>query len=139
MSFFLDTDIFTLAYYGNTNLRGRMAREGQSVGLTVVTRFEVLWGRITALLKSSDSVQLVQAWDNLQRSEIYLNSFSIEPFNDVAIAISKRFENDKALRKIGRADLLIACIALAHDATLVTRNVKDFAKVPNLKIENWAK
>lgn len=35
-------------------------------------------------------------------------------------------------------DLRIACIALAHDATLVTRNTKDFAHVPNLKVENWA-
>ena len=37
-----------------------------------------------------------------------------------------------------RGDLLTACIALAHDATLVTRNTRDFAVVPGLKIENWA-
>lgn len=34
-------------------------------------------------------------------------------------------------------DLRIACIALAHDATLLTRNTVDFAQVPALRVENW--
>jgi tRNA(fMet)-specific endonuclease VapC len=34
-------------------------------------------------------------------------------------------------------DLKIASIALAHDATLLTRNTRDFAQVPGLRIENW--
>ncbi len=34
-------------------------------------------------------------------------------------------------------DRLIAAHAVALDLTLVTRNVKDFAKVPGLKVENW--
>jgi tRNA(fMet)-specific endonuclease VapC len=37
-----------------------------------------------------------------------------------------------------RPDLLIACIALAQDALLVTRNTKDFNQVPGLRIANWA-
>ena len=44
----------------------------------------------------------------------------------------------QAPKKIGRADLLIACIALAHGETLVTRNVRHFKQVPGLTIENWA-
>ena len=39
--------------------------------------------------------------------------------------------------RIGTMDLKIACIALAHDATLLTRNASDFAKVPGLRVENW--
>jgi len=34
-------------------------------------------------------------------------------------------------------DRLIAAHALSHDLTVVTRNVKDFADVPGLKVENW--
>jgi predicted nucleic acid-binding protein len=37
-----------------------------------------------------------------------------------------------------RPDMLIACIALANDALLVTRNRKDFKKVAHLKLANWA-
>jgi len=44
----------------------------------------------------------------------------------------------KELRKIGRADLLIASIALAKNATLVTRNVGHFKLIPGLKTVNWA-
>ena len=35
------------------------------------------------------------------------------------------------------ADILIAGIALAHDATLVTRNTKHFARVEGLRLEDW--
>jgi predicted nucleic acid-binding protein len=41
------------------------------------------------------------------------------------------------LKQLGRADLLIACIALAHDATLVTRNLRQFRRVPKLRVTNW--
>ena len=46
--------------------------------------------------------------------------------------------SNKKLREIGRGDVPIACIALANQATLVSRNLKDFRRVPNLKVENWA-
>jgi len=38
---------------------------------------------------------------------------------------------------IGPYDLQIAVIALAYDLILVTGNVREFGRVPNLKIENW--
>jgi tRNA(fMet)-specific endonuclease VapC len=39
--------------------------------------------------------------------------------------------------RIGTMDLRIACIVMEHDALLLTRNMKDFEKVPGLKFENW--
>jgi len=39
--------------------------------------------------------------------------------------------------RIRSLDLKIACIVLAHDATVLTRNATDFAQVPGLRIENW--
>lgn len=38
---------------------------------------------------------------------------------------------------IGPNDLLIAAISLANDLTLVTHNVSEFNRVPNLRIEDW--
>jgi predicted nucleic acid-binding protein len=34
-------------------------------------------------------------------------------------------------------DLKIASIALVHGATLISRNVTDFSKVPDLKVADW--
>ena len=42
------------------------------------------------------------------------------------------------LIRIGAMDLKIASIALANNATLLSRNLKDFGKVPDLKVEDWA-
>jgi predicted nucleic acid-binding protein len=40
--------------------------------------------------------------------------------------------------RIGTMDLKIAAIALANDATLLSRNLPDFAKVPGLRVEDWS-
>jgi tRNA(fMet)-specific endonuclease VapC len=40
-------------------------------------------------------------------------------------------------RPIGPYDLQIAAIARAAGLILVTRNVSEFTRVPNLTIENW--
>jgi tRNA(fMet)-specific endonuclease VapC len=38
---------------------------------------------------------------------------------------------------IGPNDLLIAAQALAGELTLVTANLREFARVPSLRVENW--
>ena len=39
---------------------------------------------------------------------------------------------------IGANDLWIACHALAIDATLVSHNVSEFARIEGLRLEDWA-
>ena len=34
-------------------------------------------------------------------------------------------------------DLKIASIVLVHDATLLSRNLRDFRQVPGLRVEDW--
>ncbi len=38
---------------------------------------------------------------------------------------------------IGPNDLVIAATALAHQALLVTANLREFRRVPGLRVENW--
>jgi tRNA(fMet)-specific endonuclease VapC len=38
---------------------------------------------------------------------------------------------------IGAMDLMIAAHALAENAVLVTNNLREFRRVPNLRLENW--
>ncbi len=50
-----------------------------------------------------------------------------------------RAELERKGTPIGSMDLLIAAHAVSLDVILVTNNVKEFARVPNLKIEDWIK
>ncbi len=140
MTFLLDTDSFTLAYFDRHGVRERIAtaRRADTVGLAVVTVWEVLRGRIDAVLKAEDAERLRAARVNLRRSEAYLAEFPAFDFDDPAPDLFEQFSSDRRIRKAGRNDLLIACVALAHGATLVSRNTKDFQGIPNLKLKNWA-
>jgi tRNA(fMet)-specific endonuclease VapC len=52
--------------------------------------------------------------------------------------VATEFQRLQRLRiRIGTMDLKIAAIALAHDATLLSRNLADFKKVPDLRVEDW--
>ena len=41
--------------------------------------------------------------------------------------------------RIGMSDLKIAAIAISQNGTLISRNLNDFKKVPDLRIEDWTK
>ena len=70
--------------------------------------------------------QLLQTYCNL----------AILDFDEKAAAEFVRLK--QARIRIGTMDLKIAAIALANDATLLTRNLSDFSKVPDLKAEDWS-
>ena len=66
---------------------------------------------------------------------------NVIPFtNQAAIEYGKiRAYLEQQGTPIGPLDMLIAGHAKAENMTLVTNNVKEFERVPNLKVENWAK
>lgn len=132
----LDTDTLTLFDHGNANVRRRMAANGDvPIAITVVTRNESLLGRAANLLKAADEAELRIAVVRLLHAEKLLATFCIVGLDDPAIAHFGRLRKQKNLKKIGRPDLLIACIALAQNALLVTRNLKDYKDV--VRVENW--
>lgn len=140
MTYLLDTDAFTHAYYDKYGLRGRIAavRKPDVVTIGIVTRVEILLGRLDAVKKAATGPDLLVMQQRLELSEAYLATFPAVPFDSHAADHFDRFRADKKFPKVNRGDLLIARIALANAATLVTRNVKDFALIPGLAVENWA-
>lgn len=134
----LDTDTLSHLLRGHARVTLRRSQVVDDVVLTIISRIEVLQGRFAAVLKAAGREQLQQAQDRLTESERQLASFDILPVNAAAAAAFERLLNTKGLRRIGRGDLLIAAIALAHRATLVSRNLRDFRQVLGLLVENWA-
>ena len=71
--------------------------------------------------------------------EQFIATLEILPFDagvsrraaEIRCALEKRGEG------IGPLDTLIAATALANNATLVTRNLREFRKVSALKVVNW--
>jgi tRNA(fMet)-specific endonuclease VapC len=134
----LDTDTLSRLHAGDPRLQARQARiDPTQIATTPVTRIEILQGRFAFLLKAADGVQLLRAFDWLARSEELLRQIPVLPINSAVADEFERLRHNKKLQKIGRADLLIAAIALAHEATVVTRNLRHFRQVPGLQVENW--
>jgi tRNA(fMet)-specific endonuclease VapC len=134
----LDTDILTLYFRDHSRVKYRLESAPEVPVTSIVTRVEILQGRFASLLKSADADDLMRAQNRLKLAENALVKFRIVSFDRTAAEKFNVLRQGKKLRKIGRNDLLIACIALAQDATLVTRNVKDFLAVPGVNVQNWA-
>ena len=62
--------------------------------------------------------------------------YPLEPYADKYYG-QIRADLESKGQLIGQNDLLIAAHTLALDVILVTDNVREFARVPNLKLENW--
>jgi tRNA(fMet)-specific endonuclease VapC len=134
----LDTDMLSKLHAGDVRLRTRQAQfNTEQVVTTVISRIEILQGRFDFLLKAVDGEQLLRAFAWLARSEELLRQIIVLPIGDDAATRFDQLRLNKKLKKIGRADLLIAAITLARDATIVTRNTRHFQQVPGLAVENW--
>ncbi len=140
MTYLLDSDTLTHGLYNRRSVTERIdgVRPPDTVGVAEVTRAEALRGRTDAVLKAADGATALRAIELLRGTEAYLARFPLVPFNTAAAAHLDRLRAGRKIWSGGHADLLLACIALAQAATLVTRNLKDFAGMPGLKVENWA-
>jgi predicted nucleic acid-binding protein len=133
-----DTDTLTHFSYGNENVRRKIEEAGEEeLAVAIITRNEVLRGRADSLLKAANENELQKAVERFREAEELLADFLVVGFNDDAIKQFAKLRKQKNLKKMGRADMLIACIALAHNALLITRNVKDYKDVAGLRMENW--
>jgi tRNA(fMet)-specific endonuclease VapC len=118
----LDTDILSLLQRGNAKVVEALEASDDSVlAITLITKIELLRGRHDFVLKAATGEQLLRAEKWLKETELFLLKTPVIYPDTAAATQFDRLRLMKLLRKIGRADLLIASIVLANDATLVTR------------------
>jgi tRNA(fMet)-specific endonuclease VapC len=134
----LDTDTLTYLHAGHPRVVRRLRElDDPDVGTTIITKIELLRGRFEFMLKAASGTDLLRAHQMLTRTEELLAQILVVPLDEAAAVEFDRLRAARRLRKIGRADLLIASVALAHRATLVTRNVRHFQQIPRLTVTNW--
>lgn len=131
MRILLDTDICIYAINRKrpealTQVRGYPVGE---VGISAITYAELRFG-----VENSARVE-----ENMDRLERFLLPLEIVPFDAEAARHygQLRHELKRAGCPIGSNDLLIAAHALALAATLVTNNVREFARIDRLRVEQW--
>lgn len=136
--YLLDTDTLTHVYAGQGRVTERLRRlQSSAVGTTIVNKVEILRGRIEAVRKATDAEQLLRAQTHFLQSEALLESLPVVLYDAKAGTIFDMLRTSPHLRKLGHADLMIASLALAHNAILVTRNLRHFTPIPRLHVENW--
>jgi len=134
----LDTDTLTYLHAGHPGVIERLRKlDDPEVAITIITKIELLRGRFEFLLKAANSSDLIKAQHWLAVTEALLEPLPVIPIDAGSAAQFDRLRIIPALRKIGRADLLIASIVLSHQATLISRNLRHFSQIPQLQLANW--
>ena len=124
----LDTDILVDALRGRGGARDRLAEASpDDFRVSSVAVAELAYG--ARLAREPARAEL--AWRAL------LEPLEVVPFD--AAAAERHAELRLALRAspIGERDLIVAATALAHGLVIVTRNVREFGRVPGVRLDCW--
>jgi tRNA(fMet)-specific endonuclease VapC len=137
--FILDTDSASLFLAGNQKLIYRVTQEVPHVVTTIVTVQELFNGWAGRVNDPAEANNLVRIYGKLWQTTEFLKTIEILTFSEVANTCHQRLiqEHRFLAKKRLEKDMRIAAIALSVGGTIITRNQKDFAQVPNLKIEDW--
>jgi tRNA(fMet)-specific endonuclease VapC len=136
----LDSDHISLIHRGGAEGRRIQARLAavppEDIALCIVTYEEQMRGWLAKIARVPSVAQQKPIYEELnQMLELYCAT-PILPFDDAAISV---FQNLWLQRiRVGTMDLKIAAIAIANNATLLTRNTSDFSKIPGLQIADWS-
>ena len=130
MKVLLDTDI-TSYLFGNRAERVRerfLDYAAGDVGISSITAAELAFG-----------VSVNPSARNRRSVELALEALTIVPFDRNAVHFYGELRAGLHRRGtlIGALDMLIAAQALSLDVPLVTNNLREFRRVPGLRVENW--
>lgn len=135
--YILDTDTLTLLEEGHLAVGQRFLQQRrEDVAISVLSVEEQLSGWYTQVRKAKRPERLEWAYRRLTETVSFLAHLRILTYDQAAMQLYEQLRKRKI--KIGRMDLRIAATVLEQNAILVTRNARDFARVPGLQIEDWS-
>lgn len=136
----LDTDHISLLQHHDSpdaeKIHRRLeAYSPQQVSVSAPTLEEQARSWITLIGRYTDVRQQTAYYARFVSMFRFFETWQILPFDKRAA--EEFLELRRKRVRIGATDLKIAAIALVHDATLVSSNLRDFAKVAGLRVEDW--
>lgn len=135
--FVLDTDILSLWQHGHPAVAEYVANHTDELAITIITVQEQLDGWHSRLSRAKSRKQLADLYQRLANTVQFLSRVKILSYSEAAIERYEQLRERKL--NIGKMDLRIAAIVLELGGTLVSRNSRDFGRLPGLKIEDWSK
>ena len=135
--YILDTDHLSLYEKGNIQvIHNLVLHVNDPIGISVITVLEQLGGWQRALNQAKDDAKRDQIYQRLGQTVESLSGWPVLPYT---LGAMQRRAVFLGLRlNVGSNDLKIAAIALESNATVVTRNIRDFSRVPGLLWEDWS-
>jgi len=138
--YLLDTDHLSLLQTDDAPEKQRLLvrlnmAQADQFAASIVSFQEQTSGWNAYLNKARKRSELIRGYSMLR---IVVADYSYMQLLDFDLAAALQFEllRNQGIR-IGTLDLRIAAIALVQDCTVLTRNLRDFRKVPGLKVEDW--
>ena len=131
MKFLLDTDTCIYALKQNAAVLQRLlAQKPEDIAVSVITEAELR----TGAAKSNSAAKTMRVVEN------FLRPIAILEFNssDAATYAQVRAKLERAGTPIGPLDTLIAAHAVGRKLVLISNNEREFRRVPDLHVQNWA-
>ena len=124
----LDTSTLVDFLRGHRRVIDRFASVSPAdLAMSVMTVSELRYGAIGSR----------EAARGMRESAELINEIRALPFTISAALIHAEIRLALRQQPIGEPDMIIAATALASQAKLVTSNVREFSRVPNLQVESW--
>lgn len=137
MLYILDTDHISLLQRGNTTVREKLLKIApDDRATTIISLSEQFLGWWNEIVRSRNELEAARNFQYLQETIRFFQTLPLLPYDSLAAAEFERLRRAKI--RIGTQDLRIAAIALSRNATVVTRNFRDFRQVLALNLVDWS-
>ena len=94
-----------------------------------------MYGRLNGIRRANSPEKVISAYAKLSATWKYFTSINLLDFDQNAYNCYAEFVRQKI--RVGTQDLRIAAIVISRNGVLVTRNRRDFERVPGLRFEDW--
>ena len=120
---------------GNAALVRRLERAEEPLAIPIVAVEEQCKGWLARLNRTRNIHDQINSYERLAELFDFLAEWDIISLNEAAADLFAQLRRQKI--RIGSQDLKIAAIAITRNALLLSANLRDFQKVPGLRVENW--